>query len=402
MKVIRYILLSLLLVSKAAGQNTMTSSPYSMFGLGEFANGLYGQNVGMGGVAYGMRNGLLLNMENPAGLVGVDTCRLLAEVSGFFKNERYKSAGNSNNVYTGNVSAVTLGGRIMPRWYAAVGLVPFSSVGYYFKSNQPLEGTSSSVVSSIFEGSGGLSKVSLANAILLPGNISLGVNLSYVFGSLTQKETQETMSVKQDMHTRAFYADFGLQYGRRLNKETHLTLGAVYGYKQRLELDNTMTLTSGSSQLEITKKKVNQYLPQYMGIGGALQHKRWTYALDYTLREYDVLTSGDSRVKFTNVHEVRTGISFLPALYPASSEGYWKRVTYKAGATLSTPYFKISGKDGLVWRGSVGMGLPVQNGQVNAAFFYERLNMQNNVLRRDIIGFTVSYTLSERFYKVKL
>ena len=48
-------------------QHTMTSSPYSMFGLGEMASGLYGQNVSMAGVSIGMRDGKLINGENPAG-----------------------------------------------------------------------------------------------------------------------------------------------------------------------------------------------------------------------------------------------------------------------------------------------------------------------------------------------
>ena len=33
-----------------------------------------------------------------------------------------------------------LGGRVIPRWYMAVSLTPYSSVGYYFHSSQPIEG----------------------------------------------------------------------------------------------------------------------------------------------------------------------------------------------------------------------------------------------------------------------
>ncbi|MDR1203104.1 MAG: hypothetical protein LBL58_15945 [Tannerellaceae bacterium] len=400
MRVIKYILLSLLFIPKVFAQNVMTSSPYSMFGLGEMASGLYGQNVAMGGVAYGMRNPLLINTGNPAGLTGVDTCRLLAEVSVFLKKEHYKSGGNSNDAFTGNVSAITLGGRIIPCWYAAVGITPYSSVGYYFKSTQPLEGTSASEVNSLFEGDGGLSKAGLTHAILLPGHFSIGINLNYIFGNLSQTETQDVMSVKQKMHTQSFYADFGLQHQRRLSRQMQVTLGAVYGYKQRLKIENALTLITGSSETEINKKKINQYLPQFIGIGGALQYKQWTYALDYTLREYHVLTSGDSRIKFADTHELRTGVSYLPTTYP--SEGYWKRIIYKAGITTSTSNYDISGKSGLIWRVGIGIGLPVQNGQVNAAFFYDRLQMQGNALRRNMIGFTISYTLSEHFYKAKL
>ena len=51
---------------------------------------------------------------------------------------------------------------------------------------------------------------------------------------------------------------------------------------------------------------------------------------------------------------------------------------------------------------SVGLGLPVLNGRINTAFYYDRLQLQGNALRRDIMGFTVTYTLSEKFYQVKL
>lgn len=45
------------MAASASAQNTMTSSPYSMFGLGEMASGLYGQNTSMAGVTVGMREG---------------------------------------------------------------------------------------------------------------------------------------------------------------------------------------------------------------------------------------------------------------------------------------------------------------------------------------------------------
>ena len=54
MKAINCLILLLLMTLKAQTQNVMTSSPYSMFGIGELQNGLYGQNAGMGGVAYGI------------------------------------------------------------------------------------------------------------------------------------------------------------------------------------------------------------------------------------------------------------------------------------------------------------------------------------------------------------
>ena len=58
------------------------------------ASGLYGQNTSMAGaLTVGMREGMLMNIENPAGLTALDSCKLFAEASAFVKNERYRSDG---------------------------------------------------------------------------------------------------------------------------------------------------------------------------------------------------------------------------------------------------------------------------------------------------------------------
>ena len=114
-------LLGLMLPLSAAAQNVMTSSPYSMFGIGEITTGLYGSNTAMGGVSTGMRGKMLLNMDNPAALTAIDTCRLLVEVSAFAKWEAYRSKGDDNQAFTGNFSRFAMAGRIIPRWYMAAG-----------------------------------------------------------------------------------------------------------------------------------------------------------------------------------------------------------------------------------------------------------------------------------------
>jgi len=401
MKVIKYIsFLVTIFYFSANAQNSMTSSPYSMFGLGEVSSGLYGQNAGMGGVSYGMREGSLINTDNPAGLSGVDSIKLVAEASGFVKWENYKSSGNSNDAFTGNFAGFQMGGRIMPRWYMAAGISPYTSVGYYFSSVEPLEGTPGATVTSTYEGSGGISKVTFTNAFQVTPRLSFGVNASYVFGNMTQSEAQGSLSVNKKMSGQTFYADFGFQYQKPIARDISLTLGAVYGYKQKLTLENTTTIRTSSSEDEVTKRNVTQYLPQFFGIGGALNYKRFVYALDYSFREYSAIKSGDNRITFEDIHEVRMGISYNPSTY--GSDSYWKRVTYKAGLDLATPYLNISGKSGLGYRATVGMAFPVINGLINAAFFYDRLDLQSNAYQKKIIGFTVSYTLSERFFRVKL
>lgn len=404
MKVIKNIQLCLVLAclivgGKVTGQN-MTSSPYSMFGLGVLTDGQYGQNAGMGGVSIGMRDGLFINSVNPAGLTGLDSLRLIADASAFAQQENYHSGGTSSDAFTGNFSSFSMGGRLMPHWYMAAGVYPYSTVGYYFRTKEPVEGTEGSYYYSTFEGSGGLSTASLSNAILIGRHLSLGVTMSYVFGNLKQVETQESMSVTQKMFANAFNARFGLQYSRPIAKETTLTFGLTYGYKQEIRLNNSTTVLSGSTSTERSEKEVTQYIPSYIGVGLALHRKHITYGADYTLRQYSALNSGDTRITFNDLHEVRAGLSYFPATY--ASDKFWKRIVYKAGASFSNSYLSVSGKGGYTWRVSGGLGFPVSNGRIFTALYYDRMQLSGNSLRSSTIGFSVSYTLNELFYKVKL
>lgn len=60
--------------------------------------------------------------------------------------------------------------------------------------------------------------------------------------------------------------------------------------------------------------------------------------------QYGVLNSSDSRVKFRDSHELRLGVCYFPNGFSSSS--YWKRMSYKAGVSVSTPYLRLKGQSG--------------------------------------------------------
>lgn len=400
MKVINYTIFLLLVALKVQAQNSMTSSPYSMFGIGELQTGLYGQNVGMGGVAYGMRDNTLINIENPAGLTALENKRLLTELDVFLQNESYKSGQSSNKAFTGNFSAFMLGGRIAPRWYTAVSLTPYSSVGYYFHSLEPVEGNPHESVIGTFTGSGGISKFTWSIAHLLSPHWSIGANMSYLFGNIELSEQQNSLSVDKTMHARSFYANLGAQYHRTLSHDLSYTAGVVYGYRQEMDITNEKYISNDQAQDKKKQKSQKQSLPQYIGIGGSLKYKKWTYALDYAFLQYSSLTSVDNRVLFRDVNELRAGICYFPNGY--SSDGFWKQVSYKAGVSYADSYMTINENSGYSLRFNVGLGLPVYKGRINVGFFYDRLRLKKNVLDSDVLGATVSLTVYELFHRIKL
>ena len=238
-----------------------TVSPYSRFGLGDFEMNGSIINSGMGGGGIGMRNDSLIpqyfNFANPASLssnkfVSYEVSLLSNTVQ--LQNTTEKAIFNRTTL--GNFS---LAFPVAKWWGAGFGLVPYSSVGYNVSTSDSLAGIGP--VTYKYEGSGGVNEVFLSNGFrpfagvprhyLLSekyanlkqagdtaamkkqvarknalANISLGVQTSYLFGSLNNTrrdifpDSMNTYNTKITKRTlfRDVYFNYGIQYSYRLKK----------------------------------------------------------------------------------------------------------------------------------------------------------------------------------------
>jgi hypothetical protein len=76
-----------------------------------------------------------------------------------------------------------LSGFPLTRWWKTnIGLVPYSQMGYKIVDVSLSHGAEHH-----YEGTGGINQFYFGNAVNLTSNFSAGVNISYLFGSLTQK-----------------------------------------------------------------------------------------------------------------------------------------------------------------------------------------------------------------------
>ena len=110
-------------------QVSSTLSPYSQFGLGVLSDQSQGFNRGMGGLAVGLRNGKIVNMQNPASYSAVDSLTMIfdAGVSGQITN--FKEGGKSVNAKTGSLDYAVASFRLLKHVGLSAGIVPFSTIG---------------------------------------------------------------------------------------------------------------------------------------------------------------------------------------------------------------------------------------------------------------------------------
>ena len=136
-----------------------------------------------------------------------------------------------------------------------------SSVGYAITLDEEIAGTNGSTVSSLFQGEGGLSKMGVSTAYLFDKGLSVGTNLSYVTGTITQTETQGNATEETSSYKHTFYADFGIQYKWAIDRERFFVAGAVYGYSQNFRQENNLYVSSssGGEDIESSLKRYHNF-----------------------------------------------------------------------------------------------------------------------------------------------
>ena len=234
------------LLAVSAYSQSSTNSPYSYFGLGELEPSDYGRTTGMGGVGIGISSSQFLNKINPASLSSIDTLSFLFDVCFTGKVSEYKNSQSSFSALNSGLKKLSIGFRINRVWATSLGIASYSNVGYNVSQTGLIEGTYESYMVN-YQGDGGLSQFYWANSVKIGKNLSVGVDASYIFGSITKSEKYQSSSfpgyysLNRKYTPNHLYFDFGAQYRGKLNDGSAYILGIVGGLKTDLKTSEYVT-----------------------------------------------------------------------------------------------------------------------------------------------------------------
>jgi hypothetical protein len=320
-----------------------TSSPYSMIGIGEIDSKIYGLNSGMANAGIGTYRVDFLNSTNPAA-IAVDSLSFIFDVSLSGNLSQYSSAGTNEYATNANIRKVAFGVRIIPKLSISAGILPYSNVQYKIQSNAYIEGRANEKYTIYHEGSGGLSRMYLNASYKLLPYLYAGVNASYLFGRINRTETLSNQSVQTATEVDKVLFDFGLMYNKKLNPNTSVAAGLVFGYESKIKMKNYETVSS----LGTTRTKTSTYtsLPRNAGAGFSIQNyggrSYKMFAIDYKFHNWADIKSPDMRMRYSDNHRINAGIEYLPNY--RTPKYYFQRIQYQAGAYFEKSNLVVNGK----------------------------------------------------------
>jgi hypothetical protein len=445
-------------VSKA--QITANNSPYSRYGIGDLSGKGFAQGFAMGGTNIAMQNDstgmFFINSGNPASYSNIRLTT--AELGVNISRLQLQSANNQQTINNASVGYLSLALPVKKWWGASVGLIPYSSVGYNVSAHQSINNVGD--VDVLYQGSGGVNQVYFGNGIKplygLPKmfmkseryqrlkqekkdstinrilkrkkswqSLSLGVNASYMFGSINHEQTSifpfnsNSFNTQTGTTTRIgdVYFDYGAQYaytidslrGRDLKDNVQLLLGATFATKRNMnaKIDSlSYTYFDNSAGYQIVKDTIQNSqetkgkitFPLSFGFGlGFKKGDRWLVASDFAMQNWGSYTSFNQSQGLQNSMRISLGAQFIPNAKINGKGNYYKRIHYRIGARYAKTSIELQNTQLVENAVTFGLGFPVGRN-----FILQNFSMINIGLEIGQRGTISNGLIKEQFYKVTL
>ena len=405
------IILLLLTPLFSQAQNRI-NMPYSIYGIGEIKFNHYYQNMGMAGISQGFRSNMSVNDVNPASYSAVDSTSFVFDatmVAHFYEQQTNDISQQSDYVSLGNISFAF---PVYSWWSVGAGIKPYSLMGYNFRDveEHPVLGT----VNYVYQGSGGLTQLFLGSAIQPFEQLSLGLNVSYIFGDINREASvmsdsagvYQTNSLRSN-RARGWVLGFGIQYEFELPNNRNLILGATFGNDSDLDLSQHEFLRRripGTARYDtISSTEIGEgtlTLPQYAGFGVYSRiNPNWSGGIDFQWQNWEDFTMPGHNHNFGNSYQLAAGVHYSPTIETYST--FFHRMLYSFGLRYGQSYLKYDDEAINEFGISFGAHIPVRRALsgIKLGFEYsQRGSADDQFMQESFYRMNIGINIYERWF----
>lgn len=382
-------------------------SPYSIYGIGDISSSGSAFNKMMGGVGIATRNNRHINFLNPAAISARDTLAFMADFGVEQKNSYFKE-GNSKTLFnTFNMYDFVLSFPLYRSSALAVGITPFSDLGYDFSTRE----TNDDILANVgdaqygYYGEGSIYSLFLSGAVTFWDRLSLGAEFIYYFGNLERHSTVDyenssyrSWDIGTQHHVYGFTGKFGLQYEQKFSGDRSLIVGATYRMGTNLK-GNKVRFAYASTSATIDTVRYDASTPSFRiadEIGAGVSFKKadkWTVEFNYLRSDWrntgiDGITEFNKDIfKSSVLNSFRAGFEYVPNRYDVRY--YMRRVAYRGGVYYNQSYYTMNGHNVGEIGITIGVTLPVFR-------FYNGINIGIDFGQRGGFG---GVTMRERYFR---
>lgn len=323
------------------------------------------------------------------------------EIGTYYEINKVQTTDLSEVYTSANLNALNMWFRFSKKWAGLVGLAPYSSMSYNIVKQKDLESGGTSIEN--YKGNGSLAQFYIGNGFQLTRNFSVGINASYIFGSLKKQEsiilTTSQTTLERRVYAHRISADFGVQYTFFLKNSKQLIFGAVYEPKLRLKTTSNKLFYQETNldTLLSEEESIGDFtMPQKLGAGVSFQTLRSTFLLDLSFEEW-----AQAKLEVEDDLETRNILRFSAGYeYKGNpkSDRYLDLVRLRSGVYFQQNYLVIDDTPFNDWGFTVGLGLPINYGRATLGLSYNYNNsgtLQSSLIKQQASVIVLDITVRD-------
>lgn len=390
-----------------------SSSVYSSIGIGDPRYSFSSISMGMGQTGVSLAESDNLELINPATWYKLNRTRFNLGIS-------YRGISLKDNITSGynddtQIDGFTLGFPISQELGigAAIGMVPYSNIGYKIVNDNPIGAAGSNNTSRVtYEGKGGLSKTFIGASYKLPFDVVLGATLDYYFGKLNYTSNSEilggtssSIQYTKSLNPSGLGTTFGfltpdLNNLLKLKDVSDFRLGVSFNYFSSLRTDSMYTSTSTVRTDTMSNGTAEMKIPTRISAGLSLAiSKKYLLSLDIVSQPWENFSyAGAKSDELRNAFRLGGGFEYRPI--PDLGDTFWEQVIWRAGLSYEQTQYKINNTGINQVAVSGGMSIPISYANfLDLDFQYAlRGTTSSGLVKENVFTFNLGINLGDVWF----
>lgn len=352
-------------MSLTSFSQSISSSPYSLYGLGSVYDADFGVIPSIGSSGIALPSDTFINNLNPASLGYLPQNHFMFDIGGKAIGTTYQSGSKSESRNNFQFSHIAFAFPISKNSGFSVALRPYSSAAFKISNLKlPIE-NSQDYYYLTATGSGGLNDFDFSYGYRFGKKFSVGVSAAVLFGNTSDSRSFLIMNSITNIQKKTSYNGVRATLGAQYKIDSTFTVATTFKVPTRVNAAKVQTVQTVSSDVvttiesNVASDTDDYYMPLEMGIGISKRFKNnVNMTLDYEKSLWSNSNQSELYGNFVNQDRFALGFTYSTK---KNIRKYWDRVQYAMGANFDTGYLEVDGKRVNNAAISFGLTLPLEN-----------------------------------------
>tara|TARA_R110000868_G_scaffold58472_5_gene180675 strand:- start:1331 stop:2569 length:1239 start_codon:yes stop_codon:yes gene_type:complete len=369
---------------------SISSSPYSMYGLGSLYDSDFGSISSIGSSGIALPSNRFINNLNPASLGYMYQNHFLFDVGGKSILSTYDDGSKKESRNNFQFSHLALAFPVTSKSGVSVALQPYSSATFKISNLLlPIENSADTYVLNA-SGSGGLNDFDLSYGYRIGKKIGLGISTNFLFGNTIDTRDFTISNSITTINKKSYYNGVRLSLGSQVQIDSTLTLGLTIKSPSQIKASKVQSVVSYNNSIATTIETDanydvdDYYLPLEIGVGLSKVFKNnINFTLDYKKSFWNGTNQSDIFGNYLNQDKFALGFSYSKT---KSIRSYFDRIQYATGINYDSGFLEIDNKRINNLSFSVGVSLPIENqtfSTLNVSYSYGQKGSISNGLIKE-------------------